>query len=86
MKIVEAVYQEGILKPLQHLDLPENSRIRLQVIPAEEVLAENLFKHRLLELGLLREIRVPFETKEKDRTPIEVNGQPLSQAIINERR
>jgi len=86
MVIVEAVYQKGILKPLQNLNLPDNTRVRLQVIPTEEMLAESRFKQRLVELGLLREVRVPLDVLGEDRTPIEVKGKPLSQVIIEERR
>ena len=86
MTIVEAVYQKGILKPLQHLNLPNNTRVRVEVIPIGEMLAENRFKQHLVELGLLREVRVPLEIIEEDRIPIEVKGKPLSQSIIEERR
>ncbi|MEA3349614.1 MAG: antitoxin family protein [Chloroflexota bacterium] len=85
MNIIEAVYQKGILKPLQHLNLPDNTRVRVQVIPSEEMLAENRFKQHLVELGLLNEVRVPHKIIEEDRIPIKVKGKPLSQAIIEER-
>ena len=86
MDIVEAVYQKGILKPLKHLNLPENSHVRLRVIPNEERSAENRFKQHLVVLGLLREVRDALDSTEKDRIPIEVKGKPLSQVIIDERR
>lgn len=86
MVIVEAVYQKGILKPLQHLNLPDNTRVRVQVISAEELPSESRFKQHLMELGLLREVRVPLDVSEEDRTPIEVKGKLLSQTIIEERR
>jgi predicted DNA-binding antitoxin AbrB/MazE fold protein len=86
---VEAVYQDGILKPLQVLDLPDNVHVWIQIIPThgEEAMAEeNRFKLRLVELGLLQEIRTPSEVPEGDRTPIQVEGKSLSQTIIEERR
>jgi predicted DNA-binding antitoxin AbrB/MazE fold protein len=86
---VEAVYQDGILKPLQALDLPDNVHVWIQIIPThgEEAMAEeNHFKLRLVELGLLREIRTPSDVPEGDRTPIQVKGKSLSQTIIEERR
>ena len=86
MEIVEAVYQKGILRPLQHLNLPENSHVRLRVFPNEERLAESRFKQHLMEIGLLREVRVSLDSIEADRVPIEVSGKPLSQSIIDERR
>ena len=86
MDIVEAVYQKGILKPLKHLNLPENSHVRLRVIPNEERLAENRFKQHLVEIGMLREVQVLHDSVDEDRIPIEVRGKPLSQHIIDERR
>lgn len=85
---VEAVYQNGILRPLQTLDLPENVRVWIQIIPAhdEDVAKETLFKLRLVELGLLQEVKTPPNVLEGDRTPIQVKGESLSQGIIKERR
>ena len=87
--MVEAVYQDGILKPLQALNLPENAHVWIQIVPIpgeEESIRENRFKLRLLQRGLLREIRAPSGAPEGDRTPIQVKGKSLSQAIIEERR
>ena len=86
---VEAVYQDGILKPLRALDLPDNVHVWIQIIPPhgeEAMTEENRFKLRLVELGLLREIRTPSGTPEGDRTPIRVKGKSLSQTIVQERR
>lgn len=33
---VEAIYQDGIFKPLQEVQLQENQRVRLSVQPVEE--------------------------------------------------
>jgi predicted DNA-binding antitoxin AbrB/MazE fold protein len=35
MTQVDAVYQNGVFKPLQNVDLPENQRVRLSVQPVE---------------------------------------------------
>jgi predicted DNA-binding antitoxin AbrB/MazE fold protein len=87
--VVEAIYQGGVLKPLQVLNLPENVHVWVQIIPiaSEEALArEGHFKLQLLQLSLLREVRAPSGILGGDRTPIQVKGKPLSQAIIEERR
>jgi hypothetical protein len=45
------------------------------------------FKQRLLHSGLLREIKTPVPLAgTEDRRPIYVEGKPLSQTIIEERR
>ncbi|MCI0461886.1 MAG: antitoxin family protein [Gemmataceae bacterium] len=35
MTQVEAIYQNGVFKPLQEVGLPENQRVRLSIEPAE---------------------------------------------------
>ncbi len=35
MSTIEAVYQHGVFKPLGHVSLAENQRVRLYVEPAE---------------------------------------------------
>ncbi|MCX6029983.1 MAG: hypothetical protein NT169_11895 [Chloroflexi bacterium] len=47
---------------------------------------EDLFKKRLLKIGLLREVKTPYLVASTDnRAPIQVAGEPLSRAIIEER-
>ena len=48
--------------------------------------AEIRFKQKLQETGLLAEVASPPGPIEGDRTPIEVEGKPISQTIIEERR
>lgn len=35
MSELEAVFQQGVFKPLTHVSLPENQRVRLSVHPIE---------------------------------------------------
>lgn len=53
-----------------------------------QVTPEERFKKRLLELGLLTEIKPPLsaEAIPRDRQPIPVEGNPISELIIEERR
>ncbi|MCE4615745.1 MAG: antitoxin family protein [Aeropyrum sp.] len=30
-KVIEAVYEEGVLRPLRKLDLPEGARVRVRI-------------------------------------------------------
>lgn len=53
---------------------------------SNEAQAEERFKEKLVELGLLGEIKIPACVPEGDRTPIKVKGKPLSQSIIEEQR
>ena len=41
MEIVTAVYERGVLRPLQPLDLQEQQKVRIQILPEElDVLEE----------------------------------------------
>jgi hypothetical protein len=52
----------------------------------DEAQAEERFKQKLVELGLVQEIKVSTGVPGGDRTPINVKGKPLSQSIIEDRR
>jgi hypothetical protein len=52
-----------------------------------QVPSEEDFKQHLREVGLLAAVETPGLTEPaRDRTPIQVKGQPLSRMIIEERR
>ncbi len=51
-----------------------------------ETQAEERFKQKLLELGLLAEVKPPAGRPEGNRTPVQVKGRPISRTIIKERR
>ncbi len=36
-RIVEAIYENGVLKPLEKLDLREGQRVRIRIIEEEDV-------------------------------------------------
>ncbi len=49
--------------------------------------SEEAFLQRLLEEGLIKEIkRPPRVSPTGDRTPVKVKGKPMSQTIIEDRR
>jgi len=43
-KIIEAIYENGVFKPLQKVDLREGERVKLQI---EEGIADVLKKYRI---------------------------------------
>ena len=52
---VTAVYEKGVLRPLQPLDLREHQRVRIRVLPEEAVEEEREAVIRILvEAGLMR--------------------------------
>jgi hypothetical protein len=50
--------------------------------------AEEEFQRRLVEAGLLKEIKRPLRDAEafKNGKPVEIKGKPLSETVIKERR
>ena len=76
----DGVHLDDGLKVEIHVVTPPGDR-------SEEVESEELFKQRLLEAGLLSEIRRPSPAgKARKRVPIRFKGKPLSRLIIDERR
>ena len=46
---------------------------------------ETLFKHLMMEKGLIRQIRVPKRGARSERHPVPVKGKPVSETIIEDR-
>ena len=63
---------------------PENEHVRT----ALEALVEEKLKQRLVEKGLLKQIKEPITdfTPYQNRTPIVVHGKPVSETILEDRR
>jgi len=60
MEIVTAVYEKGMLRPLQPLNLRERQRVRIQVVPEDPDVSEepgdntDALIQRLVAKGLMR--------------------------------
>jgi predicted DNA-binding antitoxin AbrB/MazE fold protein len=60
MEIVTAVYERGVLRPLQPLDLQEQQKVRIQILPEELDVSEesgdntDALIQRLVAKGLMR--------------------------------
>jgi hypothetical protein len=88
---------EKLLQEIRSLPAEDQNRVREALRDAEaaepagpmdEAAAEEEFKRRLVKAGLLREIKPPIRdlTPYLDREPFEIEGKPLSETIIEERR
>ena len=92
-EIVTAVYEKGVLRPLQPLNLEERQTVRLQVLPEEQDSNAEEVIQALVEAGLLTpplgHSDVDPISEEERRELAEVLGQasgkPLSEIIIEER-
>jgi predicted DNA-binding antitoxin AbrB/MazE fold protein len=60
MEIVTAVYEKGMLRPLQPLDLQERQKVRIQILPKDPDVSEepgdntDALIQRLVAKGLMR--------------------------------
>jgi hypothetical protein len=79
-----------ILDQLPTLDVEElrqlNQAIEKRLSPQEETRKREAFRQALLASGLVKEIKPPRRTEISERQLIEVQGQPVSKTIIEERR
>jgi predicted DNA-binding antitoxin AbrB/MazE fold protein len=96
MEIVTAVYEKGVLRPLQPLDLEERQMVRIQVVP--ETVAEDEGEEMirlLVAAGLMRPrpkkgTPPPDPVSEEERRELaerlgRAPGKPLSEIVIEDR-
>ena len=85
-----------LIQEVQSLDADELRRLRSAVderlahspAPAPSGELEDEFKRRLLAAGLLKEVRPPVSdpVPYHSRTPVPVQGMPVSLTVVEERR
>jgi predicted DNA-binding antitoxin AbrB/MazE fold protein len=91
-EIVTAVYERGVLRPLQPVDLREHQTVRLHLLPGPDDDVE-LAIEALVQAGLLTppggHSEIPSPSAEERQALAERLGQgerkPLSEVIIEER-
>lgn len=90
-----ATEMDKLLQEIRSLPPEDQERLRKaldeEAAPStefDEHSAEEEFKLRLLRAGLLKHIKPPITdlTPYRDRKPFEIQGKPLSETIIEERR
>jgi hypothetical protein len=81
---VKGIYDGAKIVLLEPLPVPPHTPVEV-LIPEGASDAESAYWQRLLDLGLLDEIR-PLPIDEDAPEPIQVAGPPISETIIRERR
>ncbi len=81
---VKGVYDGVRVILLEPVTLLPDTKVEV-LIPDTNREAERAYWQRLIELGLVKEIR-PRSVTSRPFTPIQVIGLPISQTIIDERR
>jgi hypothetical protein len=79
-----------ILNQLETLELEElqqlNQTIQQYLMDKEEVDKQAVFHQSLLDAGLVKQIKRPSYQSITERRLIQVEGKPVSETIIEERR
>jgi hypothetical protein len=77
-----------ILVQLKSLEVVELQQLNqaVQDCLASQITSEQAFHQTLLESGLVRQIKMPSLRKPTERRLVEIQGQPISETIIEERR
>ena len=91
-EIVTAVYEKGLLRPLQPLDLQERQTVRIQVLPEPADKVEKVIQ-RLVQAGVITpppgysDVDPVSEEERRELADImgRAPGKPLSEIIIEER-
>ena len=92
MVVYRGVVKGRIVELIEPADLPDGSQVEVRPVfplPAtpEERAQEEAFSRHLLGVGMIS--RLPTREPDPpgtDRTPIQIEGGPLSEQIIEERR
>jgi predicted DNA-binding antitoxin AbrB/MazE fold protein len=95
METITAVYEKGILRPLQPLNLREQQRVRIQVLPEETEDEGEVAIRILVEAGLMRppdrEMPPPPDpVSQEERRALaarlaQAPGKRLSEIVIEDR-
>ncbi|MCZ8129646.1 MAG: hypothetical protein ACK47N_14545 [Microcystis sp.] len=79
-----------ILNQLETLDIKElqllNQTIQQYLMDKEEAEKQAVFHQSLLDAGLVKQIKRPSSQPITERRLIEIEGKPISETIIEERR
>jgi len=79
-----------IIKQLDTLEIEEikelNQTIQRYLAEREEALNQSAFHQALIDSGLVKQIKHPGYQPIAERTLVQVEGKPVSETIIEERR
>jgi len=83
---------EKVVEEVKTLSPAEQRKLRILLdtflAPADAPMTEDEFAHKLVEFGVLSEIKPPITdlAQYQKRQPVETTGRPLSEVILEERR
>ena len=93
-KIITAVYEQGVLRPLTPLVLPEHTRVQIQIVVPPATAQEERCRARqaLLDAGVIRPrppvepVQAVSEAQLIETANVLAKAGPLSELVIAERK
>lgn len=87
MQVYEGIVRNQVIVLSKGIQLDEGSRVEVRIPETVGGPSESLYKQRLVEAGLMQELKGPNVPEPGEtRMPLQLGGQPLSETIISERR
>lgn len=90
---ISVIYEKGVLRPLRPLDLPEHTRLEIQIVNSAETTTEDAERAAqvLMAAGLIQPLAgvdVELVEESERRRVADAFGEagPLSDVIIDDRR
>jgi hypothetical protein len=74
------------LKSLEMVELQQLNQAVLDCLDSQITSEQAAFHQALLESGLVKQIKMPSLRKPTERRLVEIQGQPISDTIVEERR
>ena len=94
MRVIHGVVKDGRIVLDDGMWLPDGMEVQVMLVPpqmpapgeASEAEREEVFRRRLFALGKISHLPRREEAAEVDWTPVEIDGPPLSETLIQDRR
>ncbi len=87
---MEQAILNQIIERLQMLDMDElhqlNQAIQTHLADKQKATLQTKFHQALLNSGLVKQVKQPSYSRQTERRLIQVQGKPVSETIIEERR
>ena len=88
MTTVEAIYEDGIFKPISSVPetLKEHERVKVIIEnESEDVRVSDELLREMLAEGMISRIPENVTDEEDDFEPIEIEGRPFSETLLEDR-
>lgn len=88
MTTVEAIYENGIFKPVSSVpkSLKEHERVKIIIEnETEDTRVSDILLREMLAEGMISHIPEGLSDEDEDFEPIEIEGRPFSETLLEDR-